>query len=266
MKLHPAWRIVIYLLACVVLTFGLRWFGSRVGLSDPFLPAFLGFTIVTWLAREHLDQARFVDLGLCPRTQTRLDLAVGLGLPLVLLVWVFALEWAAGWLLVAGVRPAGPGDAVLLWQLAMVAWYEELFARGYVLQTLALFTGFPVANVIAAIIFAGFHLANPGVTPMALLGIFLAGILLGVCFRVTRSLYLPMAFHFSWNLTQALLGYPVSGTSFAGLLHLVREGPPLYTGGAFGPEAGLFGFFVMLVAIGTVWEYGKWRRRNMERP
>ena len=264
MKLHPAWRLLIYLVACVVLSISLGWAGFALGLSTPFLPVFFGVTLATWLARRFLDHARLVDLGLRWRPQTRTDLAVGLGLPLVLLVSILALEWAAGWLLVAGVRPAGPAHAALIWQMAMVAWYEELFARGYVLQTLNRFTGFPVANTMAALIFAGLHLSNPGVSTMAVFGVFLAGILLGVCFRVSQSLYLPMFFHFSWNVTQALLGYPVSGTSFPGLLHLVREGPPLYTGGVFGPEAGVFGIFVVLVAMGTVWWYGETCRKIRE--
>ncbi|MGE5549299.1 MAG: lysostaphin resistance A-like protein [Bacteroidota bacterium] len=263
MKLHPAWRLLVYLAACAAFTLGLGWLGIALGLSIPFLPPLAGVTLATWLAGRYLDHARLADLGLRWRPRSRTDLAVGLGLPLVLLVSILALEWAAGWSLIAGVHPAGPAHAALIWQLAMVAWYEELFARGYVLQTLNRFMDFPAANILSALVFAGLHLGNPGASPMAFGGVLLAGILLGVCFRVSRSLYLPMAFHFSWNLTQALLGYPVSGASFPGLLRLVREGPPLYTGGAFGPEAGAIGYFIIMIAMGTVWWYGETCRKEI---
>ena len=229
-----------------------------MGLRDPFLPAFIGLTAATWLAVRFLDRGRLGDLGLAWGRGTLPDLAAGLVLPFVSLAAIFALEWSAGWLLVAHVRPISTAlIARSLWWSGAVAWYEELFARGYLLRTIARFSSLPAANLLSALVFTGLHLANPGVSLMALAGIFLAGLLLGLCCQVTRSLYLPMAFHLSWNLTQALLGFPVSGVKLPGLLRLVREGPALYTGGCFGPEAGLMGFFVLLLAMGVVWEYGK---------
>jgi membrane protease YdiL (CAAX protease family) len=218
-------------------------------------------TLATWLAVRFLERGSLRNLGLAWQRGAWTDLMVGLALPPVLLGGVFALEWMAGWLLIAGTGQAGVAFiARSLWWSGAVAWYEELFARGYLLQTLARFCRPFAANLLTAMVFAGLHLANPGVSGMAMVGVLLAGVFLGLCYQVTRSLYLPMAFHMSWNLTQALLGFPVSGTRQPGLLHLVREGPALYTGGRFGPEAGLAGFLVIAVAMGVVWEYGKKRR------
>lgn len=253
MKLHPAWRVPAYLLLCLAFTELLAWFFAALGIHEPFLPPLMGITVATWFAVVFFDRGRLGDLGLEPRARIVPDLAIGFCLPPVLLAAILAAEWGAGWLLVAGVEPVGaPVVIQSIWRFGMVAWYEELMARGYLLQTIGRFISPWLANPLSALIFAGLHLANPGASFQAFLGIFLAGLLLGFCFQVTRSLYLPMAFHASWNLSQALLGFPVSGVSLPGLLRLVRDGPILYTGGTFGPEAGLLGFFVILVAMGTV--------------
>ena len=261
MKLHPAWRLAIYLALCLVLTRIAGLALSLGGLRDPFLALFLGLTTATWLTVRWLDREQFIALGLAWHPGRAIDLAVGLGLPSVLLTAIFCVEWVAGWLMVIEVRPAGfvllPA---VLWRLVLVAWYEELFARGYLLQTLSRFARPWLANLLAALVFAGLHGANPGVNPLALFGILLAGLLLGLCYQATHSLYLPMAFHLSWNLTQTMLGFPVSGLPLPGIFRLIREGPALYTGGPFGPEAGLLGILAILVAMGTIREYG--RKRN----
>ena len=56
------------------------------------------------------------------------------------------------------------------------------------------------------------------------------------------NLWLPVAAHFTWNLVLGpVLGLTVSGSSQLGLgwRMLSVEGPPLITGGDFGPEGGL---------------------------
>jgi len=257
-KLHPAWHLAIYLVLCLILTKIAGLALSLCGLRDPFLVLFIALTAATWLAVHWLDREEFTDLGLVWHPSRAVDLAVGLGLPCVLLAAIFCLEWVAGWLMIVEVQPGGLTLLpAAIWRLVLVAWYEELFARGYLLQTLSRFTRPWLANFLAALVFAGLHGANPGATPLALSGILLAGLLLGLCYQVTHSLYLPMAFHLSWNLSQTMLGFPVSGLRLPGLLRLIREGPALYTGGSFGPEAGLLGILAILVAMGVVWEYGK---------
>lgn len=257
---HPALRIPLYLIACLV---SLNLAGIVLGLAgpaDPTAAALLGVTFATWLAVRHLDGERLADLGLAWRPAVLPDFLLGLCLPAVLLAAVFALEWSAGWLLPAGIRPGGWTSAAgMLWRFGAVAWYEEIFFRGYLLRNLERLTGLFRANLLTAVVFAGLHALNPHATPMALLGVALAGLFLGFTRQATRLLHLPLAFHFSWNLSQGLLGYPVSGVGEFGLLRLVRDGPALLTGGPFGPEAGLLGFAAILVAMGVVRHYTKRR-------
>ena len=64
-----------------------------------------------------------------------------------------------------------------------------------------------------------------------------AGVLLGAAYAVTGRLWLPIGLHIGWNFTEgSLFGMSVSGNAIdTGLLHGTLTGPPLLTGGAFGP-------------------------------
>lgn len=71
--------------------------------------------------------------------------------------------------------------------------------------------------------------------------------MLGACYAVSRSLWLPIGLHFGWNFAQAgIFGTPVSGSdnSAGGILHSVLDGPTLISGGDFGPEATIFAVLV----------------------
>lgn len=262
--LHPAWRILLYLVLCAILTLGAASAAAGLRLAEPFLPPLLGVTAATWAMTRLVERRSLIDLGLHPGRRTAADAGLGLILPVPLLLAVFAAEWAGGWLLVAKCRAAAAGLLFLTaGRFAAVAWYEELFARGYLLGTLRGWIGFTAANLLSALVFSGLHLANPGANLSAAAGILLAGLLLGYAFKITGSLYLPMAFHFAWNLALAMLGFPVSGHRFPGFLVLVREGPAHLTGGAFGPEAGLLGFVALFIAAGVIGLYG--RRRGATR-
>jgi membrane protease YdiL (CAAX protease family) len=132
------------------------------------------------------------------------------------------------------------------------AWEEALF-RGYPFQALVEGIGAWPATIFASALFSAMHGWNPGIDWVALINIFLAGVMLSLAYLRTRSLWFATAVHTGWNWTMAtLLDFPVSGLVFDTPLYGVRElGPAWWTGGGFGPEAGLAGTIVLLVAI--VW-------------
>jgi uncharacterized protein len=85
-------------------------------------------------------------------------------------------------------------------------------------------------------------------------------------------LWLPIGLHTGWNFTEGgLFGASVSGTTAHGLYRVTLHGPPLFTGGDFGPEASLIAVSVCLAAgVALLWEakrHGRfvappWRRRQ----
>ena len=90
---------------------------------------------------------------------------------------------------------------------------EEFICRGYIFQKLIKRYNKPVlAGVINAAFFSFIHLANPGVTPMSLLNIFLYGLLFSALVIYLDSIWVAMAAHATWNFCQnIILGLPNSG-------------------------------------------------------
>ncbi len=160
---------------------------------------------------------------------------------------------AAEWLLYA---------SALATLLLVAALTEELLFRGYAFQVLVEGAGPVVAVIVSSTLFAGVHMFNPEVSPLAILNIGLAGVLMAVAYLRTRSLWVAWGLHWAWNWVQAVLfDLPVSGLQFDVPGYDVRErGPDLLTGGAFGPEGGLLttllslGFIVWVMRTGWLRE------------
>lgn len=213
-----------------------------------------------WIMRRWCDGPALLDLGLRPRPGWLADSVVGLALGPAMFGTMLLVLLAAGWASIT----AGSITAVQLLTAfvtyVLVAFSEEVFARGWVLQVLERGRGRRWAVVGSAVVFSMLHAFNPGFTIMALVGLFLAGLLFAQAYLVTRQLWLPMALHLSWNFSEGpLFGFPVSGMPGAGLATVAPTGPELVTGGAFGPEAGLVVLVGMALAAAAIWALGRSR-------
>jgi hypothetical protein len=135
---------------------------------------------------------------------------------------------------------------------------EEMLFRGYPLQTLTRAKLAWLGVLLTSVPFALVHLKNPNVVPVfTFLNTALAGLWLAVAYLRTRSLWLPLGLHWSWNWAQAsLLGLPVSGIDRlapAPLLRAVDSGPAWLTGGAYGIEGGGACTVALLVSTLIIW-------------
>lgn len=214
---------------------------------------------VTW-ACLRLEGNPLSSLGLRPdRTFLREALLGTLG-GAVLMFLTAGLILAFGGL--HWVRTPGVGAAQLLagaWFYLAVAFLEELLFRGYPFQRSVRGLGFLGAQLTFAFVFAYGHWDNPGMAgatkAWATLNIALAALLLGLCWRRTGSLALPIGVHLGWNWTQGnLLGFGVSGNASDGWWSPVFHGRPAWlTGGTFGLEASLPCAVLTTGAIFALW-------------
>jgi hypothetical protein len=104
--------------------------------------------------------------------------------------------------------------------------------------------------VISSSLFGLLHIFNPNATWQSTLYLMLTGAFFGLGYVLTGRLGLPIGLHFAWNFVQGnVYGFPVSGNIFGGatVMTIEQGGPPLWTGGAFGPEAGLLGIAAILL-------------------
>lgn len=215
-------------------------------------PVLLAACAATWLLAVGIDRRPLSALGLRPGPPGLVELGSGVLAGLAIIGAAILALAAPGW--VSWTVSAAPVlDGLNVSALLLVAAFtEELLFRGYPFRVLHVRFG-PVPAVVAtSVAFGLVHGANPGVTPLALVNLTLAGVLLGVAYWRSGSLWFVTGLHFGWNWVMAASGLPVSGldVSVSGLEAAVT-GPVLWTGGAFGPEGALMITFVTV--LGTVW-------------
>lgn len=135
--------------------------------------------------------------------------------------------------------------------LAPAALSEEVMFRGVPLVLMAAAVGRGTALVlIAGLVFALFHTLNPGITPLGLGNIALAGIFLGVAFYAPGGLWTAFGAHLGWNSMLAALDAPVSGLPFdIPFLDYCAGDPVWLSGGRFGPEGGLMATVAITAAL-----------------
>jgi membrane protease YdiL (CAAX protease family) len=119
--------------------------------------------------------------------------------------------------------------------------------------------------LISSLLFGLLHVFNPNATWLTTLYLMLTGVFFGLGFVLTGRLGLPIGLHFAWNFVQGnVFGFPVSGNTFGGasVLNIEQGGPPLWTGGAFGPEAGLLGIGAIVLGclLTLLWVGARYKR------
>ncbi|MEO8926756.1 MAG: CPBP family glutamic-type intramembrane protease, partial [Caulobacteraceae bacterium] len=109
--------------------------------------------------------------------------------------------------------------------------------------------GTAAALLLSAAMFGALHAANPGATLVSTAAIAIeAGLLLALAYAATRNLWLPICLQAAWNFTEGgIFGAAVSGHAGTGLLKTTVLGPPLLSGGVFGPEASIVVVGVCLI-------------------
>jgi uncharacterized protein len=259
-RLRSGWRILLFVLLFAVFTFvgqvalaalppdALFWVSPAVLLVAALAAG--------WILIARLDGRPVGALGFPvyrpAAREVGLGLLIGCGL-LSAVVLLLLVTRTVAWQPDDGtlVGFAGMMVASILFFAVAAAW-EEAFFRGYPFQVLVGGIGAWPAMLLFSALFAFAHGQNPQVTWLALANIFLASILLSVAYLRTRSLWFATALHAGWNWMMAfVLDLPVSGLTafdtpgYSG----VERGPHWWTGGEFGPEAGIAATIVLLLGI-----------------
>jgi membrane protease YdiL (CAAX protease family) len=165
-------------------------------------------------------------------------------------------------------RGSVEGLAITAGIMACVAVNEEIVFRGVLTRILAERFGGWVALVVSSLLFGAMHLINSDVTVWGALSIVLTGgLLFGILYLVTRSLWLTIGFHFAWNTVQAgVFGVQSSGQdeSAHSLYRTALAGQEWLTGGSFGPEGSVVTLVVVtipaLILLAAAARTGRMRR------
>lgn len=148
---------------------------------------------------------------------------------------------------------AGTLVVLLGWVIQGAA--EEILARGFLLPILGTRWN-PLAGVIvSSLFFSVLHLANPNLSMISLVNLFLFGLFAALYALYEGGLWGVFAIHAAWNWAQGnLFGFSVSGLNLQTsiLYDLMEVGPDWITGGLFGPEGGVSVTLLLLIGSGAL--------------
>jgi len=176
---------------------------------------------------------------------------------------------AAGMYLLGGMQIHGFTNTGGALELAALAWAaanicvglaEELWYRGYLLQTLWKSIGFWPASMAISLAFTADHyFFKTGENIWDVITLMSLSLVMCYSVRKTGTLWFSVGFHFAFDYMQLfVIGTPNGARIPQGrLLDASFDGPAWLTGGVLGTEAS----FLMYPAIALLWLY-IWRRYN----
>ena len=276
-RLRAGWRLLIQMFLYFALSIVFFIIAISLGLggtTTSILDQILNLAAITgsvYIARRWLDKKSFESLGLKLNRQALVDILTGIGIPFVQMGLIYLTMLGLGWLVFSGFAwEFDPLTTVISSVLTLfvvfmfVGWNEEVLSRGYHLQTIASGTNLLWGVIISSILFGLLHFGNPGANWISTIGIFFAGVYLAYGYVRTKQLWLSIGLHIGWNFFEGVVfGFPVSGLDIYALLRIKVTGPVLWTGGVFGPEAGLIVLPALMVGMLLIYLYTKNRDANI---
>ena len=229
--------------------------------------------ISVYLACRFLDRRSLSDFGLKLSKRWWQDFLFGAVLGAVLMAGIFIVELSMGWVIVTEtlhtVRPESSfvlSVIVFIFLFGCVGFSEELLARGYQLTNLTEGFNFKalgpkkaalIGLLLSSLLFGAMHFGSPDASVVSISIIVMIALIWGLSYLWTGRLAIPIGLHITWNLFQGnVFGFPVSGTTFSSeivtFISHEQSGPELWTGGSFGPEAGLIGLCAIVVGFFSV--------------
>jgi len=261
-RVRAIWRILIQFLLYMILLMVVSAIQTRAqDLKSVWLFSLangiyiLGMLVMFWWLGRALDRRKLPNFGFHLTRTWWLDFLFGLFLGGFTLTAVALMQQGLGWAKFTFSPQmvfSGPFilavPAALLFHLS-VGMGEEMTFRGYQVRNLAEGLRGRLGSKVAvgasllltSVLFGAAHMLNPNASIVSGLNIILAGVVIGLGFVLTGELGMSIGFHVAWNFFQEFVfGYNNSGQTPMGSIYSNQIiGPALWTGGQFGPEAGL---------------------------
>ncbi|MCZ7382604.1 MAG: CPBP family intramembrane metalloprotease [Candidatus Methanoperedens sp.] len=178
--------------------------------------------------------------------------APGLLIGIALIGIVFLIEIIAGQVRIEGIN----FNPVLFFSFfilqILVAVGEEISFRGNILQSLSDETGTRTGIILSSFMFSAIHVPSFIYYGLDIQRLTIAFIAVGLLGAIASIIYFnyglvsAITFHFAWNFLQYNIFNLNRGQ---GIMNISDTGTNILTGGGFGPEAGVLGLIVVLLAL-----------------
>jgi uncharacterized protein len=224
-------------------------------LTAAALGTFLAAAVANAIVIRIYERGRMNTIGMGWSSASRRHLGLGVAGGVVAALAVLFMPLLAG--VSHLVQSSDPAQQFSLPRLIFVsvillfgAVGEELLFRGYGFQVLLARLG-PWATILPfGVAFGAAHVGNLNVSWIGLVNTTAWGVLFGYAFFRSGDLWFPIGLHFGWNWVLPLFGANLSGLTIElSGFEIESKAGPLWTGGAYGPEASLL-TSVVVVALG----------------
>jgi uncharacterized protein len=293
-RLRAGWRLLVYSALWFILGYVAIYLRDTIAdgwlpevYRTPLLAAIFTLLVVVFLTgmvgSRLLDRRPFADYGFHLSKRWWLDLGFGMALGTLLMLGIFGVELALGWTEITGTFVTGDSGQrfgpLILVLFATILLYggilEEITYRGYLLQNLAEGLNLKrigprlatlIAVLISSVVFGLAHASNPGATALSTINTMTAALVLAGAYVLTGQLALPIGFHVAWNFVGVgVLGYSASANIVGASFFAISEhGPSLWTGGAYGHEAGLLATGTLILGFLLIAAWVRVRRGKVE--
>jgi hypothetical protein len=253
---------LFYWIGAIVSGYDIASYNSQESITEDAVPLLFGMAgvcVTIWIFRRSVDRESFQSMGFFRKGMGR-ELILGISLGAIMLSLGFVLLLLLGEIKIVSSTLAINEILLLLLLYLAVAVSEEMLFRGYILNNLMKSVPKIFALLIASISFSLMHFANSSYSWLSFLNLILAGLLLGLPYIYTQSLWFPITLHFSWNFFQgAVLGFRVSGNpGHYSIIVQSQDKGNLLNGGDFGFEGSILCvIFQLFVICMFVWHYAK---------
>jgi len=231
-------------------------------LGEYFLAVVLGVfaaaAVANALVLRIYERGRLADIGLQWNHASARNLLVGAagGVGAVCLIFIPALILGLGELQPDPDYPGGWQQALYVSLILLFgAVGEEMLFRGYAFQILLKGIG-PFATILPlSVLFGLAHSANLSADWLSTTNTIGWGVMLGVAFLRSGDLWLPIGLHYGWNWALPVFGVNVSGFRMGVTGHSMHWNiSDVWSGGAYGPEGGLFTSIVLGALAVYLWK------------
>ncbi len=229
-----------------------------LSLYTMFIGVAISFLLILFIVKPWRPYLK--ALGTAPSGNRVSMLLLGLLIGFAMNAVCIAIAALTGSIQIEFVQFSIVGFLVFLVFIFIQASTEEIVCRGFAYQRIKRTYNATVAIIATSALFSLGHIFNPGITPLALLDIFLTGVLYALMVHYCDSIWLPMGAHTAWNFTQnVLFGLPNSGLtstySFFGLAGDAANGIAYDT--VFGVEGTIVAVAVNALAIVALYIWGR---------
>ncbi len=214
---------------------------------------FLSLILFSMLYCLLLEKRSLASMGFYGNGGKSIFTGLAAGFFLTVLVAGIQILTGAGLVEWAGTLPVSTGILFFLTTLIQSSG-EEILCRGYFMNSLGSRRSWVFAAVFNSLIFGAIHLLNPGVSPLAIANVVIAGIFFSVI-TIRYNLWAACGVHAMWNFSEGyIFGSNISGNAAKMSVFAVSPSsrPTWLTGGEFGIEGSIVVTIIYIIGIAAV--------------